>query len=282
MGFVRKLLLLIKLVYWNLPFSIFVKVFRVKHFKRIHKRVLFSKDNNLIRVQDWIGKDFKNITLYVAQRSRLHLYFKGIQCRLDQIFAQYCLSSHPEIFDSPGWVIDIGANIGELSMSIMQKYPNQTFLIIEPSSEEMAAAKRNLNGNKVHFNSSALWKVNTTLKFYHANNTGDSSLLPKDLSVPSELIEARTLDSIVETLGINQINLLKLEAEGAEPEILDGALKTLMKTKFIAADLGPERGPNELPTYFECRSKLEVLGFNQISSYEGGRETYLFRNTALN
>jgi hypothetical protein len=145
----------------------------------------------------------------------------------------------------------------------------------------MSASKRNLNRDNVTFNSSALWKVNTTLKFYHANNTGDSSLLPKDLSALSELIEARTLDSIVAELEIDQINLLKLEAEGAEPEILDGALKTLMKTKYVAADLGPERGPNELPTYSECKSKLEALGFKQVRSYEGGRETYLFRNMTI-
>ena len=278
----KKLPLIIKSIYWNLPFAVFIKVFRIRNLKKIRKGVLFSKDNKLIRVQNWNGKDSNNLTLYVAQRSRLHLYFKGIQFRLDQIFIQYCLNNHPEIFDTQGWVIDIGANIGELSMSVIQRYPNQQFLIIEPSSEEMAAAQRNLNGGKVHFNSSALWKANTTLRFYHANKTGDSSLLPKDLSAPSELIEVRTLDSIVEILEINQINLLKLEAEGAEPEILDGAIKTLKKTKFVAADLGPERGPNELATYFECRSKLEVLGFNQISSYEGRRETYLFRNTALN
>lgn len=264
-----------------MPLAVFIKVFGIRNLKKIRKRVLFRKDNKLIQVQNWNGKDSNNLTLYVAQRSRLHLYFKGVQFRLDQIFTQYCLNSHAEIFDSQGWVIDIGANIGELSMSIVQKFPNQKFLIIEPSSEEMAAAKRNLKGEKFHFNSSALWKVNTTLRFYHANKTGDSSLLPKDLSAPSELIEARTLDSIVETLGINQINLLKLEAEGAEPEILDGAIKTLMKTRFVAADLGPERGPNQLPTYFECKSKLEVLGFKEFSSYEGNRETYLFINTSL-
>lgn len=277
----KKLSYLIKSVYWNLPLSIFIKVFRIRNLRKIHKKVLFSKDNNLIRVQNRNRKDSNNLTLYLAQRTRLHLYFNGIQFRLNQIFTQYCLNKHPEIFEYPGWTIDIGANIGELSMSIMQRYPNQKFLVIEPSLREMSAAKRNLNVDNVEFNSSALWKVNTTLRFYHANKTGDSSLLPKDLSAPNELIEARTLDSIVETLGINQINLIKLEAEGAEPEILDGAVKTLMKTRFVAADLGPERGPNELSTYFECRSKLENLGFKQFSSYEGGRETYIFKNTAL-
>jgi FkbM family methyltransferase len=279
---VKKLSHIIKSVYWNLPFSIFIKIFRIRNLRKIHKKVLFSEDDTLIRVQHSNRKDSNNLTLYLAQRTRLHLYFNGIQYRLDQIFTQYCLNNHPEIFEFPGWTIDIGANIGELSMSIMQRYPNQNFLIIEPSLKEMSAAKRNLNKDTVTFNSSALWKVNTTLKFYHANNTGDSSLLPKNLSAPSELVEARTLDSIVAALEIDQINLLKLEAEGAEPEILDGALITLMKTKFVAADLGPERGPNELPTYFECKSKLEALGFKQVSSYEGGRETYLFRNMTIN
>ena len=145
----KKLSYLIKSVYWNLPFSIFIKVFRIRNLRKIHKKVLFSKDKHLIRVQNGNRKDSNNLTLYLAQRTRLYLYFNGIQFRLDQIFTQYCLNNHPEIFEYPGWTIDIGANIGELSMSIMQRYPNQKFLVIEPSLREMSAAKKNLNVDNV-------------------------------------------------------------------------------------------------------------------------------------
>ena len=42
--------------------------------------------------------------------------------------------------------------------------------------------------------------------------------------------------------NIGDINVLKIEGEGAEPEILRGAEKTLQRVKYVCVDCGPERG----------------------------------------
>jgi hypothetical protein len=75
-----------------------------------------------------------------------------------------------------------------------------------------------------------------------------------------------------------KIALLKLEAEGAEPEILQGAQKTLENTVAIAADLGPERGIDELRTFDDSFEYLTSVGFKLKGRNSGGRECFLFIN----
>ena len=58
--------------------------------------------------------------------------------------------------------------------------------------------------------------------------------------------------------------LLKLEAEGAEPEVIYGANKTLINLNYIAADLGPERGFNEECTIKEVSNSLYKNNFKMI------------------
>ena len=49
-----------------------------------------------------------------------------------------------------------------------------------------------------------------------------------------------------------KIKLIKIEAEGAEPEILKGSINILKKTEFLCVDGGPERGIEKKQTIEEC------------------------------
>jgi len=67
------------------------------------------------------------------------------------------------------------------------------------------------------------------------------------------------------------IKLLKLEAEGAEPEILQGAKQTLPHVMYVAADLGPERGIKNDNTVIPVMGILAGYGFVPIKfSFERG------------
>ena len=50
------------------------------------------------------------------------------------------------------------------------------------------------------------------------------------------------MDEYIAKNNIKEIKLLKIEAEGNEPEVLQGSKKFLKLIKFIAIDGGPERG----------------------------------------
>ena len=46
----------------------------------------------------------------------------------------------------------------------------------------------------------------------------------------------------LDNFNFKKIKLLKVEAEGAEPEVLLGTAKILKRIEFISVDCGPERG----------------------------------------
>jgi hypothetical protein len=116
------------------------------------------------------------------------------------------------------------------------------------------------------------------LDFYNKNENGDSSLFQPDKKSKSIKLFTTTLDDALPSLKVESVALLKLEAEGAEPEILLGAKNTLSKTWFVTADLGPERGLEQARTFDKVNELLVSNNFELIGRNPGGRECFLYRN----
>jgi hypothetical protein len=64
---------------------------------------------------------------------------------------------------------------------------------------------------------------------------------------------------MMEDLGIDSIDVLKIEAEGFEPEVLAGATGCLHLCKTVVVDVGPER--NGRDTAAACVDLLYANGF---------------------
>lgn len=62
------------------------------------------------------------------------------------------------------------------------------------------------------------------------------------------------------------MKLLKVEAEGAEPEVLLGSRDILRNVDYVTVACGPERGPNLLSTDVECEAIMVSEGFARIAS----------------
>jgi FkbM family methyltransferase len=198
----------------------------------------------------------------------------GIQERLEILGREYCLDQIQEI--NSGVVIDIGSNIGEFTLIASQRFPNCTFLRFEPSLTECQASEYNLTEINNVLIQKPLWNKVAEIPFYDSNDIGDSSIFQPNIGAKSNLRTTTTLDIEISRLGIESVELLKLEAEGAEPEILEGAEETLRITKRITADLGPERGLNQERTFLKVNQILLKAGFALKGKNPGGRECYLY------
>ena len=75
-------------------------------------------------------------------------------------------------------------------------------------------------------------------------------------------IEVARLDKIIPL--DKQIKLLKIDAEGYEPEVLDGAKNILPNIEYISVDFGGERGANEEMTIIEVNDFLYENNFKLI------------------
>ena len=198
-----------------------------------------------------------------------HVYKRGVINRGLDLGNAYHLN---KISFLPGDVIvDCGANLGDLKLYFDCIDISVEYIAFEPSKTEFVCLQKNSHPATCY--NLGLWNANETLEFYQSSANGDSSFIPI-LEIEDEYkINVVRLDETITT----DIKLFKLEAEGAEPEVILGCEKILERIEYIAADLGPERGmqgENTVPfvvNYLLSRN-FEVLDFTE------NRCLFLFQN----
>lgn len=215
----------------------------------------------------------------VARRSRLEYYLTGVVAREQQLIREYLLERIR--FESGDRIIDVGANIGEVSRLLARRH-GVIPIAFEPEDREFRALEANLRGTGGSAHKALLWSHETELVFHEANDTGDSSIFEPRNATSTQQHAATTLDAAIPRTAAAEgpIRLLKLEAEGAEPEILEGAARTLERVQFIAADVGPERGLERETTIFPVYERLRASGFRAVA-VQTKRLVVLFENTRL-
>ena len=183
-------------------------------------------------------------------------------------------------------VIDCGANFGSLWIYLNSLNIPLEYICIEPGEFEFQGLSRSINSQKKTKISSYLIKKGLSSKNGKANffysEEADSSIIPYEGFSRKYQIETITLESLIANLGFQnrKIKLLKLEAEGAEPEVIIGSLKVLKYIDYIAADLGPERGFNQKCTFKEVTNILLKNNF-QIIDFKYPRMCILFKNNSI-
>lgn len=205
-------------------------------------------------------------------------YHNGLKERLLQIGESTYMFNMVDLRDQD-LVLDVGANLGDVSMYFRLKKINVRYIGFEPSKSEYKCLKINIkqdSSEKVF--QVALGNKTGQMTFYSKPDNGDSSLIKmSDFSEKYE-IQVKTLDQQIEELGLQntKIKLLKLEAEGFEPEIIQGYKKYLSNTEYVVADLGPERGNSAEPTSPEVINYLLNRNF-EIINQTLARNVFLFK-----
>lgn len=203
------------------------------------------------------------LQVHFPRKSRALIFGKGILARFESLADAYGMASiklQPE-----STVIDCGANIGEFSMWAVQRLRPKRLVVIEPEELEMQACRENLRQANVVFVEMPLWSSQVEIEWFSAPDTGDSSLIDQGYSSERKTRTTTTLDQIwVEHLGREDVELLKLETEGAEPEALEGGMQMLKHTKYVAVDVGPERGKLHETTGEEVERIMTSAGFRRV------------------
>ena len=177
-------------------------------------------------------------------------------------------------------VIDVGANIGEIGLyfTLVRGMHKVRYYALEPMEKEMRACQLN-NPNGMVFQQ-ALWEEDGEFTFYQeTRGRNDSSFIEPVRYDATKKMRAMTLKSFVNQQKLEKIKVLKVEAEGGEPEVIRGCVGVLDRIAYIAADLGPERGPNMAHTLPEVANFLHMHGFEMAGMNKKTATNYLFRNT---
>jgi FkbM family methyltransferase len=132
-------------------------------------------------------------------------------------------------------VLDIGAHHGLYTVLASKRVgPSGKVIAFEPSPRERKQLVRNVRINfcsNVHIEPHALGKepARNNLYVVEGGEDGCNSLRPP--AVQSEIravpVEVVTLDAIASKLGLTKVDFVKLDVEGAELDVLKGALGLL-------------------------------------------------------
>lgn len=189
----------------------------------------------------WIIQD-KNRKLFIPPAlNSFSRFSNGINNRIKNVYRKYTFSPYVEI-EKGDVICDVGAFIGEFSIISAQK--GRQVIAFEPDPLAYYCLRRNttLLDNVAPYKR-LLWNCEKKLDFKISTAQADSSVFNVDSKKVEERIkvQGRKLDKEVLEMGYKNIDFLKVEAEGGEYEVLEGADSVLQNTRKIAVDCSPER-----------------------------------------
>jgi FkbM family methyltransferase len=195
---------------------------------------------------------------------RWKLYRQGWQARLDRLEREYGVGRHAKL-SAESIVLDIGANAGEFA-HVCARYGARVHCF-EPDPLVFTCLQRNIaNLPNASAQGAAIWKADGEVDFALSPDRADSSVFAKGPRVKKQ---ALTIATFARDSGLTRIDLIKCDAEGAEPEVLEGAGAAWPLVKSVALDTGAER--NGARTHEACRKILEQHGFHVIDEKVGTR-----------
>lgn len=141
----------------------------------------------------------------------------------------------------PNFFLDIGAHIGRYSILMASKFSH--VLAIEPSKSNFELLLKNIKLNNLEkkikvLNIGSSDRRGTKTLFFVPSNEGLSSFKEKD-SLKRILLKEKCkvdkLDNIIKQLRVKpqDIDIIKIDVEGAEIEVLRGARNILTKGKSV-------------------------------------------------
>jgi FkbM family methyltransferase len=203
--------------------------------------------------------------LRISNKQRgFSLYRDGIDTREQFLFDSYCLQNID--FKEDDVVFDCGANSGDLFLKLSKLIRRENYYGFEPNPSDFKVLSVNVAAEARLFNL-GLGNVNSDLSFFVSTRGGDSSFVEPKHWDEKIIVPVVRLDSFINEKNIRAIKLLKVEAEGFEPEILEGLGNMISYCEYIAVDGGYERGKDCEQTLTTCTNYLLSNGFEMLDIY---------------
>jgi FkbM family methyltransferase len=144
------------------------------------------------------------------------------------MFEQYGIKGKLEVTQGD-YVIDGGAFRGETSFWLLSKGAGKVYAF-EPDHYNFSILSENIIRNKVSDRIIPVQKIlsdrNGTFSLYATSSVGSVAL-----TGGNEIVEGTTLDSFVESEGLDKLDFIKLDVEGAKLEVLKGAVESIKRFK---------------------------------------------------
>jgi FkbM family methyltransferase len=160
----------------------------------------------------WLG--LRRRIDYVALNQSLHTPTNG------ELWLMNCLPTKPV-------VLDVGFNDGGFTEEILAAKPDAQVIAFDPSRGAKSAYTARFMGDpRVKFVNEALSSSTGAAEFHDYGNMSSSLAVRTDQSgeaAASYTVRVRTLDDYTREVGLAKIDFLKIDAEGFDLHVIEGA-----------------------------------------------------------
>lgn len=247
----------------------------------------------MLKIRNFLKKH--NVTL--LGRESTQLFFPNF----DQVISTLLPESQPIVFD-------VGANEGQTIRRMSRIFQNPKIYAFEPIPELVKKLHKNFSdevssGNLILVNA-ACGNVDSQSNFYVNAVSGHSSLLrlrpnsewlkrrsgekhlkPEEYTKEIIKVDVITLDEFTNMSGVEHINFLKLDTQGSELDILNGAKNLLSKGKIdlIQTELIHNAIYESSSKFEEIQSIFTSADYRLVAVSNGGSlvSSYMFQQDLL-
>jgi FkbM family methyltransferase len=183
--------------------------------------------------------------------------------------AQYRMDGLP----APRAIVDLGSNIGASVLYFACCYPGARIVAVEPDPETFRKLQANVASLEgVQARRLAVGARDGEVVFFPSPRSWESSLHPTPLSGEAITVRQVTLDTLLDEAGLDHVELVKLDVEGAEYDVLSACAGLPTRVDALIGELHP----GHADVYRATRRLLDKLpGFDV--EYVRDRHDELFR-----
>lgn len=201
-----------------------------------HQRLLTEAKNRILAASRRLEEDPAGFVLWETPKGRFWI------TRGNDYFLPFHLAEQEtDIYSAPGIavrpgdvVLDCGANVGVYTRHALDAGA-RLVVAIEPAPATLECLRRNLAAEiasgRVIVYPKGVWDKDDQLTLYvDPANTAAASFLHADPKFQQvQRVPLTTVDKLVGELGLERVDFIKMDIEGAEPNALRGARQTLAR-----------------------------------------------------
>ena len=159
----------------------------------------------------------------------------------------------------PRLIIDGGANIGLSALYFARRFPEATILAVEPDPANCALLQHNTRDQKrVEAIQAGLWPSSGHLRIKDKSADANAFQVESSESPTSDSMPAVSIAELLQKSGLQTIDILKLDIEGAEKELFRAGFESwLPNTRLLIVELHDRMVPGCSKALFEAVSKYD-------------------------
>jgi FkbM family methyltransferase len=185
-----------------------------------------------------------------------------------------------DVKKTPKIIVDAGANIGLASIYFSNKFPDAKVIAIEPEESNMEILKRNIAPyENIIPVEGALWHENSRINLVDPGfgkwgfMTQEQNIVEERYGDVVHTVQGITIDAIMKDQGIDHIDILKIDIEGAEREVFKDPSRWIDKVDILIVELHEHMKPGCNRSFYNSSN-----GFD--NEWLQGENVYLTRRVS--